>query len=287
MEIKKYLFIVLLFSTLGQLYSAGFDPAPHVPTLTQRDLNRWRKTPNIVLVRGIFTHSESTVITALADGASSSVWYDSGAVKFPILLMAARYGSVSVVERLLKHNADINARDTNGRTPLMAACAADNVPVVEYLLSKKADTALHDINNNSALAQAIYFNKLQSLGLLACYGCDMNERMGETEDTALIVASDRGYATAVAVLLRYGLSPFERNKRNESALEHARAGQRRNKQIKDKEKELRFKQTVGVLTDYQKAYVALIHEALDEKGVVGAASEIIKEDILGYLDIQS
>ena len=53
--------------------------------------------------------------------------------------MAAQKGHLSVVEYLVSQKADINAKDTNGCTPLHLAAQKGHLSVVEYLVNQKAD----------------------------------------------------------------------------------------------------------------------------------------------------
>lgn len=72
----------------------------------------------------------------------------------PTLLHVAAEGWISTrpLEILLAHNADINAKDGMGRTPLQRALKADRVATVEFLLArggtvgdKAKDVTLRDL----------------------------------------------------------------------------------------------------------------------------------------------
>jgi ankyrin repeat protein len=67
------------------------------------------------------------------------------------LHLAANYGHVKNVEALVENGADMNAKNTEGFTPLHEAAKEGRKPVVEYLLSKKARVDLVDANGYNAM----------------------------------------------------------------------------------------------------------------------------------------
>ena len=70
---------------------------------------------------------------------------------------AAKKGRTNVVDLLLRHGANPNARTTSGRTPLMEACQRGYVNIARLLLSKKAD-----INSQSYNDVCVLFISLAS-----------------------------------------------------------------------------------------------------------------------------
>lgn len=50
------------------------------------------------------------------------------------LMIACTNNHLSIIELLLRHNANINTENANGMTPLHAACLAGNIRAVDYLL---------------------------------------------------------------------------------------------------------------------------------------------------------
>lgn len=57
---------------------------------------------------------------------------------------------VPMVESLLKHGIDVNVRNSDGMTPLMAAASTGNFDIVRMLLAKGADT--YAMNNTGESA---------------------------------------------------------------------------------------------------------------------------------------
>jgi ankyrin repeat protein len=68
------------------------------------------------------------------------------------LLAAAQNGHVKAMEILLSRGADVNAQDHHGRTALMVAAGADDVKMVKLLLSKGAKVNLKDESGFTALS---------------------------------------------------------------------------------------------------------------------------------------
>jgi ankyrin repeat protein len=58
----------------------------------------------------------------------------------PVLKIAAYLGNYEAVEQLLSHGAEINDRDDQGDTALVAACDSGSTRVVKLLLDHHADT---------------------------------------------------------------------------------------------------------------------------------------------------
>ena len=73
----------------------------------------------------------------------------------PDLLAAARKGQGKQVAALLEKGASIEAKDKNGRTPLMLAARSGHAEVVKLLLEKGASTAARDRDGFTAYGLAI------------------------------------------------------------------------------------------------------------------------------------
>ena len=57
----------------------------------------------------------------------------------PAIGVAAYYGHIEIVSLLIEHGADVNARDSNGFTPLMNAALGEQPESVRVLLAKGSD----------------------------------------------------------------------------------------------------------------------------------------------------
>lgn len=56
--------------------------------------------------------------------------------KSSLLQWASEKGCLDMVDLLIKYKADVNKKDADGTTPLMAACRNGQFEVVELLLEK-------------------------------------------------------------------------------------------------------------------------------------------------------
>ena len=74
------------------------------------------------------------------------------------LIMAAYYGDLSEVKRLLAAGAKVNSKDKNDITALMAASLRGHREVVELLLAQGAEVNAKDNNGKTALMLAIRMN---------------------------------------------------------------------------------------------------------------------------------
>lgn len=66
-------------------------------------------------------------------------------VYYTSLHLAANVGDISKCELLLQNNANINAVDDTGLTPLHWATTSQRLECVEYLLKKGANTDIRDL----------------------------------------------------------------------------------------------------------------------------------------------
>lgn len=89
---------------------------------------------------------------------------------------AASAGHVHIVETLLKHKADINARNREGDTPLMAAAGNGKIEVVRFLISKGADLLARNNGHEDALSLARQSGRNETVTLLLEEAVKFRER---------------------------------------------------------------------------------------------------------------
>ena len=150
------------------------------------------------------------------------------------LFVAARQGDISQLETLLMGGSDPNMRDSDGGTPLMAACEGErntaivrsgslrmtptsgpgNPDAVRMLMSHGADPNLVDKWEKSALCRAALYNREQTIEVLLANGADPNL----CSPSSLHVAAYKGYLGAVKRLLEASAHVDSRNEHGETPL---------------------------------------------------------------------
>lgn len=115
-------------------------------------------------------------------------------------IQAAESGDTDTVLQWLKDGADINTRDEQGRTPILAATHGNKVVTVRALIEAGADINLQDDIHDNPFLYAGAEGLLDIVKLLIDAGADpaITNRYG---GTALIPASEHGYVEVVQVLL--------------------------------------------------------------------------------------
>jgi ankyrin repeat protein len=116
------------------------------------------------------------------------------------LIAAAGKDDLARISALLKKGANVNARDAQGRTPVMAATYARHANAVEALIRAGADVNARDEMLNNPFLYAGAEGMLDILKLANAAGADprLTNRYG---GTALIPAAERGHVEVVDWLL--------------------------------------------------------------------------------------
>ena len=116
------------------------------------------------------------------------------------LIRAAETGDIPTVQRLVRVGADINGRDAQGRTPVMAATQGNRVDTVRALIQMGADINIRDsrLDNPFLYAGAEGLMEILRLTIEAKADTTLTNRFG---GTALIPAAERGHVEIVNELL--------------------------------------------------------------------------------------
>jgi ankyrin repeat protein len=116
-----------------------------------------------------------------------------------ILMRAAQYGRIGVVDSLLAFGADINAIDDLGETALMWTATAENPDMIRFLLSKGAHVNAQDTAGFTALTKAAANGYVQNVRALLEGGADPSITTN-AGDTALAWATKNKRAAVVMLL---------------------------------------------------------------------------------------
>lgn len=143
------------------------------------------------LSEAAFTGDVAAMKQALADGADPNTKDpQSGGT---LLATAALMGHTEIVELLLEHGADINAKSQDGGTALHAAAFLGRAETVKLLLEKGADTTLRNNMGGTAIDGA-KLNWLITNGILAMLKLEVGEaevKAGRAEVVKLLEGKQR------------------------------------------------------------------------------------------------
>ena len=117
---------------------------------------------------------------------------------------AAARGDLNGIRSLAGDAAALNARDSNGRTPLHVAAFARNPAAVTALLAAKADPAKLDDQRYDAVTIASVQDDVPTLKTLLAGGASAKLITSRYDGTALIAAAHLGHDGVVKELIRAG-----------------------------------------------------------------------------------
>ncbi len=107
------------------------------------------------------------------------------------------------LQTLIHLGAEINYRDTNGRTPLMIAASLGRYDALQSLVNNYADINLLDSFGWSALMLGVYYNHLKVVEFLLKVGADVNLSSG-TNLSALKIAKEHQRNQMIDLLIEFG-----------------------------------------------------------------------------------
>jgi ankyrin repeat protein len=116
------------------------------------------------------------------------------------LSYAAYYGELSNVKRLLAAGAQVNAKDKNGMTALMAASLEGHGDIVEVLLANGAEVNARTVDGETALMYASIRGDCKIVEMLLARGAEINARTRDGK-TALTFATRMKHPEVRALLM--------------------------------------------------------------------------------------
>jgi len=194
-------------SPAAPLYYAalcGFhDLVDHLITKYRQDVNANGGIYSRPLVAALAGEHFQTADLLRHNGADLHI---RGAFGATPIQSAANHGNLEVVRKCIEYDADINAEDEDGWTPLHDASTGNNFKdgsVLRLLLGHVADVNVRTKDGWTPLHLASHNGKLEVVGLLLEHGADVEVKDNDGE-TALQVASDRGHNKVVKLLQEHG-----------------------------------------------------------------------------------
>ncbi len=135
------------------------------------------------------------------------------------LIEAARVGDAAEVRALLERDADVQARDANGATALVAAAYGNHIEAARLLVEAEADMNAKDESEQSAylIATSEVGDDVTLLDLTLEHGAQVNAK-DSYNGTGLIRAAERGYAEIIGRLLETSIDVDHVNRLGWTAL---------------------------------------------------------------------
>jgi uncharacterized protein len=120
------------------------------------------------------------------------------------LFDAVKAGDTASVERLLASGAEIDSRDRDQATPLIAASLSDQPAVAELLLSKGADVMARNAGGFTPLHAAAYSGSVPIAELLLDKGAVLEDAANKAGVTPLMVAVEENHVAMLELLIARG-----------------------------------------------------------------------------------
>ena len=128
--------------------------------------------------------------------------------KYTGLFAAAQSGNAQRINALAAAGADLNARDSHGRTPLMVAAFAGNLATAGALMDAGAEHGLLENDKYDALTIAAVAGNSEMVKLLIAKGARTDLVTSIYDGTALIAAAHLGHVDVVKALIA-GKAPLD------------------------------------------------------------------------------
>ena len=119
------------------------------------------------------------------------------------LFSAVESGNLDVISLLIKHGANVNAKNADYETPLHRAYKYGNLAVISLLVKHGAELNAWDQWGETLLHKAVYYGQLANISFLVEMGADVNAN-NDSIGTPLHRAVARGNLVVISLLLKLG-----------------------------------------------------------------------------------
>ena len=126
-----------------------------------------------------------------------------------VLHFAIIGGNIETIQYLIDNNADLNARNIYGETPLHWCCKEGTIEVAKLLIHHGANYTRADFDGNTPLHWAVEYNQHEIVSYLLSKGVSCNEANTDLQ-TPMEIAVLNSSAECVTILNSYitkSLSP--------------------------------------------------------------------------------
>lgn len=148
--------------------------------------------------------------------------------KMPLLSLVCATGNTELIDLLVRYQADVNARDPTGGSPLNAACThatPSNLEAMGLLLDSNADVGILDKHGQEPLYSVCECNHTAGVRLLLARGANVSASSNSSWPcTALMCAVNHSTpdVTLIQVLLEARADVHARNSAGRDALSYVR-----------------------------------------------------------------
>lgn len=176
--------------------------------IVQNFVQKYSESVNLELSTSAYKDFATYLISKRFITVSNKDYFISAFFSYPICI-AARYNNLEIVNLLIKNNANVNIKDSNGKTPLMLAAEYNFNEIVDLLLKNKADVNAKANNGFTPLIFSVmyYFpadekKQIETVDLLLKYKADVNIILDITGWTPLIYAVYHRHTECVKLMLK-------------------------------------------------------------------------------------
>jgi len=177
------------------------------------------ETKEDFLAYAIIARDEGKICQLLDEGVSPNAESDIIISSKTFLMLAAEYGQKKIVEILVERGADINATNFLGTSALVYAIQYYHADIATFLISKGATLNKYDSMGYTPLIVALINGQSSTIEALIRHGADVNQKYEKgTRPTPLHLAVESHQTEAAKLLIDYGAVIDEKNDQGESAL---------------------------------------------------------------------
>ncbi|MCH2228896.1 MAG: ankyrin repeat domain-containing protein [Crocinitomicaceae bacterium] len=184
------------------------------------------------LLAEAFLMTNTEMITyILNEGADINYKDDQGNT---LLHTSAKEANIKNAKMLVEqYNANIEAKNLHGVTPLMLAASSKNILVTNYLIAKGAEVNEIDGKGETALFYSLGNRSLHNFTTLLNHGADPNIK-SSNNTTLLLSAAKQNQVQAMNYLLDNNADIFAENDQKENAFPYVVTNQNRNFNLVDR-----------------------------------------------------